>query len=93
MELRLVRRAAVLAIATFMLSATAAFADTIPADGDFMLPGNQASIDLGVRGPGETVTRSVSFSLVCGNGLTNNHADEGQTITIQAQTIQQPLDG
>jgi len=66
MDKRVIRRAAALAVVAFLISATAVFADTVPADGDFTLPGNQATIDLGAMGPGQTVTRSVNFSLVCG---------------------------
>jgi HYR domain len=90
MDLRLIRRAAALAIAAFLVSATAVFADTVPADGDSLLPGNQALIDLGTKAPGETLTHSVNFSLVCGG---TSHADPGQTITIQAQSLSKPLDG
>ena len=90
MDLRLIKRAAALAIAAFLVSATAAFADTIPADGDAVAPGNQGFIDLGARGPGETLTQTVTFSLVCSG---TSHALPGQTATIQASSFSKPLDG
>jgi len=90
MDKRVIRRAAALAVVAFLISATAVFADTVPADGDFTLPGNQATIDLGAMGPGQTVTRSVNFSLVCGG---TSHPAVNATLTIQPQTISKPLDG
>jgi hypothetical protein len=90
MDLKLIRRAMVLSVGGFVLSATAVFADSIPADGDFLLPGNQATVDLGAYGPGVTLTRSVSFSLVCGG---TSHPAENTTITIQPQSLSKPLDG
>ena len=90
MDKKVIRRAAALAVVAFLISATAVFADTVPADGDFTLPGNQATIDLGVMGPGQTVTRSVNFSLVCGG---TSHPAVNSTLTIQAQTYSKPLDG
>jgi hypothetical protein len=90
MDLKKIRRATVLATLAFVLSATAVFADTVPADGDFTLPGNQASVDLGARGPGETITREVSFSLVCSG---TSHPADGATITVQPSALSQPADG
>jgi hypothetical protein len=90
MDVRLLRRAAALAVVAFLVSATAVFADTVPADGDSILPGNQALIDLGAMGPGQTVTRSVSFSLVCAG---TSHPAQNATITIQPQSFSKPLDG
>ena len=90
MDLRLIQRAAALAVVAFLISATAVFADTVPADSDFTLPGNQATIDLGALGPGVTVTRNVSFSLVCAG---TTHPAANSTITIQPQTYSKPLDG
>lgn len=89
MDLKMIRRASALAIAGFALSATAVFADTIPADGD-VLAGNQATVDLGSKGPGELITRTVNFSLVCGG---SSHAIAGQTATIQPSSYGKPLDG
>jgi hypothetical protein len=90
MDLRLIRRAFALAAGAFLLSATAVFADTIPADGDAIVPGNQGTIDLGARGPGETITKTVTFTLFC---ATPNHAIVGQTATINPQTYSVPLNG
>ena len=90
MDLKTARRVTALSVGAFLLSATAVFADTVPADGDSMLPGNQASIDLEAKGPGEIVTRTVSFTLVCGG---TSHPANGATITIQPQSFSKPLDG
>ena len=90
MDLRLIRRAATLAVVAFLISATAVFADNVPADSDFTLPGSQATIDLGALGPGVTVTRNVTFSLVCAG---TSHPAANSTITIQPQTYSKPLDG
>jgi hypothetical protein len=90
MNLKITRRATALSILAFLLSATAVFADTVPTDGDVTIPGNQASIDLGARGPGETITREVNFSLVCQG---TSHPADGATITIQPNAISQPQDG
>src|SRR6188474_1703589 len=90
MDLKIARRATALSVGAFLLSATAVFADTVPADGDSMLPGPQASIDLGAKAPGEIVTRSVAFTLVCGG---TSHPTDGATITIQPQSLSKPLDG
>ena len=81
------RRATVLALACLLASATVAFADTIPADGDQVAPGEQRLVYLGEYAPGEVVTTSVSFALLCA-GL--SHADAGQTITVQLSSIQVP---
>jgi hypothetical protein len=90
MDVRLLRRAAALAIATFLMSATAVFADSIPADGDALVPGNQGLVDLGAMGPGQTVTRTVTFTLVCSG---STHAVPGQTATITPSSFTKPLDG
>ena len=89
MDKKVIRRAAALAVVAFLISATAVFADTVPADGDFTLPGNQATIDLGAMGPGQTVTRSVNFSLVCGG---TSHPAVNATLTIHPQNFQKPLE-
>src|SRR4029079_9238256 len=90
MDLKLIRRAAAFSVVAFLLSATAVFADTVPADGDAILPGNKAAIARGAAGPGQTITRSISFSLVCAG---TSHPAENATITIQPQSFQKPLDG
>jgi hypothetical protein len=63
-----------------------ALADIIVADGDIITTGNQAGtaanpIDIGKVKAGGSVSRQVSFQLVC-NG--NKHVDQGQTITLDA---------
>jgi hypothetical protein len=89
MDLKMIRRASALAILAFLLSATAVFADTIPADGD-VIAGNQGNVDLGSKEPGELITRTVNFSLVCSG---SSHAIAGQTATIQPSSYGKPLDG
>lgn len=85
-----VRRASVLAVALLASSVGLALADTVPADGNAVLSGNQALIPLGTRAPGEVVTRDVAFTLACG-GL--SHPAPGATITVQASSFTVPLDG
>jgi hypothetical protein len=90
MRMKTVKRAAALALAFLLIGATAVFADTVPADGDQVEPGNQLLINLGDRAPGEIVTWPVSFSLTCAGF---SHADLGQTITVQLSAVTVPLDG
>jgi hypothetical protein len=80
----------VLAVAAAMLSAGLALADTVAADGDLVTAGNQNSVDLGAVAPGATVTRDVTFTLVCA-GL--RHADAGQTLTVSPSATTVPLEG
>ncbi len=84
------RRAVALALACLLISATVVFADTVPADGDSVTPGNQNIVYLGEHAPGAIVTSNVDFTLTCA-GLA--HADEGQTITIAASSMSVPLNG
>lgn len=84
------RRASVLAIALLLSSVGLAFADTVPADGDSVEPGNQGLVDLGQRAPGEVVTHDVTFMLACGG---TTHPAPGSTITVQPSSYSAPLDG
>src|SRR5215210_960881 len=66
------------------IPAVAALADTLAADADLVQSGNQAGtsgnpIDMGTVKQGGSVSKQVSFQLVC-NG--NFHVDEGQTVTL-----------
>ena len=90
MEPKTFRRAAALALVCLLLCATAVFADTIPADGDAVNPGNQGFVYLGEFAPGALTTTKVDFSLTCA-GLA--HADEGQTITLALSGVTVPLNG
>jgi hypothetical protein len=66
--------------ALFMIALGAvAVADTLAADADLVNVGNQTSLALGTVGPGEVVTRDVSFELLCAG---KNHVDEGQTVNL-----------
>ena len=66
MQARAIRRAVVAAMTMTILATLAAFADTVPADGDSLTTGNQAFIDLGSASPGQVVTWPVDFRLTCG---------------------------
>ena len=90
MEPKTFRRAAALALVCLLISATSVFADTIPADGDAVDPGNQGFVYLGEFAPGALTTTKVDFSLTCA-GL--QHADEGQTVTLAASGTTVPLNG
>jgi hypothetical protein len=83
-------RASTLAIACLLAGASLAYADTVPADGDLVAPGQQMTVDLGEHAVGEVVQAPVEFSLTCA-GLA--HADEGTTIGLQLTTVSVPLDG
>jgi len=52
MQLRMIRRAGAAAMAVLLVTSAVAFADTVPADGDSVAPGNQSFVDLGKAGPG-----------------------------------------
>ena len=78
------------AITALLATAVVAFADTVPADGDAVAPGNQTFIDLGQAGPGQNVDWSVGFRLTCA-GLT--HATPGATIHLNLSGGTVPDDG
>src|SRR5215208_1113749 len=66
--------------------AVAALADTIAADADLVTPNNQAGtntnpINIGNVKAGGSVSKQVSFQLVCAG---NNHVNDGQTVTLDA---------
>ena len=67
------------------------FADTVPADGDAVTPGNQGFVSLeGEYAPGAIVTANVDFMLSC---LGIAHADLGNVISIQPSSYSVPLNG
>ncbi len=90
MNQRMIRRALTAALAAALLTTLAAYADTVPADGDAVTPGNQTTIDLGNRSPGQVVTWPVSFRLTCA-GL--SHATPGATVTLDLTSTTVPGDG
>jgi hypothetical protein len=90
MQQRVIQRAAAAAVTVLLLATVAVYADTIPADGDAVTPGNQSIIDLGQASPGQVVTWPVDFTLVCG-GL--SHAAIGSTITLAFGSATKPGDG
>ena len=85
-----IRRAFVAATTVLVLSAVAAFADTVPADGDAVTPGNQALVVLPDSAPGQVVTWPINFRLTCA-GL--SHAAPGATIVLDLMTATVPSDG
>jgi hypothetical protein len=87
---RPIRRAIVAALTTLTLMTVAAYADTVPADGDAVAPGNQSLVTLPDSAPGQVVTWPINFKLVC-SGL--NHAAAGATITLDLASASVPLDG
>jgi hypothetical protein len=89
MRYRTLRFAGVLSMSVLLASAGIAFADTVPADGD-AISGDQNLVSLGVRAPGEVVTRDVSFRLLCG-GTTHPAAGSVTDVFFGSATV--PLDG
>jgi hypothetical protein len=90
MQRRPVRRAIVAALTTLILLTVSAYADTAPADGDALLPGNQNLVPLPNASPGQVVTRLVNFRLTCA-GV--NHAPAGATIQLDFDGATVPGDG
>lgn len=90
MRMNLIRRASALAAIAVLATATSAFADTVPADGDQVAVGNQMTVHLGSHAPGELVQVPVTFSLACAG---TSHVDEGQTLTLDLGTTSVPLNG
>lgn len=90
MERRSLRRAVVAAATIAVLSGITAYADTIPADGDAVAPGNQTLVMLPPASPGQVVTRKVDFNLTCA-GL--SHAAPGATIQLDLAGTTVPTGG
>lgn len=90
MQRRVISRAATAALTALLVATIAAYADTVPGDGDAVAPGNQTLIDLPDSSPGAEVTWPVTFRLTCA-GL--NHAAAGASITLDLASASVPLDG
>ncbi len=90
MQSRSIRRAAVLAAALALVTSAIAFADTVAADGDAVLAGNQAQAYVGEVVPGGTLEVDVSFTLAC---LGTSHAVAGSTIALVPGTTVVPTGG
>ena len=90
MQLRSMRRATTAAATILILSSIAAYADTIPADGDAVTTGNQTIVALPDAAPGQVVTVPVTFRLTCSG---SNHAAPGATIAIELLSVTVPGDG
>ena len=76
----------ILVVAAALLAvgiATVSWADTITADGDNVVAGDQGTVDLGSVAPGTTLTPKTSFRLDCTG---KNHPDNGQTISLMYST-------
>jgi len=80
----------VAAFTTLILMTVAAYADTVPADGDAVTPGNQALVVLPDATPGQVVTWPITFRLTC-TGL--SHVAPGTTIQLDLASATVPLDG
>ena len=90
MKRRSFRRGLVAAATIAVLSGVTAYADSVPADGDAVLPGNQTLVVLPDASPGQVVTWPVTFKLTC-SGL--SHAAAGATIQLDLSSASVPLDG
>ena len=90
MERRMIRRALAGAMTVLILTAVAANADTVPADGDAVTIGNQSLIVLPDASPGQVVTWPVTFQLTCAGF---GHAAPGATIQLDFGGATVPLDG
>jgi len=90
MAKRVLRRAAVTAVALLLTVSAVAYADVINADGDSVLPSAQTLIDLGTVGAGATVTYPVYFLLECRNTA---HALPGTTISMTPRNPSAPPEG
>jgi hypothetical protein len=90
MQSRSIRRAIVAATTVLIMATVGAYADTVPADGDAVTPGNQALVVLPDSAPGQVVTWPITFKLVC-SGL--NHAAPGATLVLDLMSATVPLDG
>jgi hypothetical protein len=80
------RRAIVLAVAGVLLSAAAALADTISADGDILNPDVSSFVELGSVAPGGSVTVAVAFELNC-VGTRHVNADQSVLLTLGSMTV------
>jgi hypothetical protein len=90
MKRRTIRRALAGAMTALILSAVATYADTVPADGDAVIPGNQGLVVLPDAMPGEVVTWPIDFRLTCTG---TNHPAPGTTIQLDLLSASVPLDG
>jgi hypothetical protein len=90
MHRRAFRRAAAATFSLLVVASLMAFADTVPADGDAITPGNQTLIDLGHASPGDVLVVQVTFSLTCGG---TSHATPGATIDLAFDSAIVPGDG
>ena len=90
MQSRAMRRAVTAAVTIMIASSVAAFADTVPADGDAVTAGNQALVVLPDAMPGQVVTWPVDFRLTCSG---TSHPVAGTTIGLELLSATVPLDG
>jgi hypothetical protein len=90
MHERAIRRAAILAMAATVLTASAAVADTLPADGDELTPGVQDFLEVGPVVAGGSMTVPIWFDLVCN---TNSHVDSGQSISLSLSSQSEAPEG
>jgi hypothetical protein len=69
----------VAALAAALAVAAVSWADSVVPDGDLVTVGDQGSVSLGTVTPGQVITKSVSFKLVCDG---KNHVDSGQSFSL-----------
>lgn len=90
MHARPIHRAALAAATALLLSASGAIADTVPADGDDVTPGQQDFFEVGPIGTGGTYVAQVWFDLECN---TYGHIDVGQTVALDLGVPTVPVGG
>jgi hypothetical protein len=90
MHERALRRAAAIAAATFLLTASVVVADTLPGDTDDLASGIQGTVALGPVPTGGQVSASLWFQLTC-RGLA--HVDPGQSVHVAMSGAQVPAGG
>ncbi len=87
---RTVRRAVVAAATLTLLTAAIATADEVRGDSDVLSAGFQSNRDLGAVAPGTEIDVPVAFTLSC---LNTEHVDPGQSVVIEAGSVQVPDGG
>ena len=85
-----IRRSLAAAAAITLLTIPSAFAETVAADGDFVMVGNQTSIDVGTVAPGADVPWYVYFVVTCSG---TNHVDANQSVKLTPTTQIAPAGG
>jgi hypothetical protein len=90
MHERALGRAAAIGAAVLLLSATTALADTVAPSADGVTPAGGGTIDLGIVGPGASITVQVPFVVTCGGA---GHVAPEATLTLAPMTPSAPVGG